>query len=527
MTLLSVSSLSVRFRETKAVDSLSFAVAPGEAVGLVGESGSGKSQTALAIMGLSPPNAAVSGSVKLSDTEIVGADENAVRPLRGTRMSMVFQDPADALNPHLRIGEQIVRILLSHGLADPASARRQALEALERVRLPDPERQFRAWPHQLSGGMRQRAMIAAALIAKPDLLIADEPTTALDVTVQAQILSLLSEIREDTALLLITHDLGVVANHCERMLVLDGGKLIEEGPVRSVFAEPEHARTRALLAAARMSDGVEPPADGETVIDIRGASVEYGRRDRVIAVKSTDLAVKSGETVSIVGESGSGKSSLAAAMTGLVTPSAGRIVFLGEAVAASVDDRPSSARKEMQLVFQNPTGSLNPRMRVEDIVAEPLAVHEPGLGAAARREAVAAALRQMDLDDSFAGRYPHELSGGQAQRVAIARALVLRPKLLVCDEAVAALDGTVRKRILDSLREVQQATGLSIVFISHDLSVVRAISHRVAVMYQGQFVEIADTASLFDAPQHPYTRELLGAILLPEAGARSSARSGK
>ncbi len=520
MSLLSVLDLSVRYGEQAAVDALSFDIQPGEAVGLVGESGSGKSQTALAIMGLSPSNAAVSGSVRFADTEIVGASESVIRPMRGTRISMVFQDPADALNPHLRIGDQIARILLSHGLADAAAARDQVLEALARVRLPDPERQYRCWPHQLSGGMRQRAMIAAALIAGPDLLIADEPTTALDVTVQAEILDLLSEIREDTALLLITHDLGVVANHCERMLVLDDGRLIEEGPVADLFANPRDDRTRALIDAARMPQEPLPVQGDENLLDVRGASVGYGRRDRVEAVKNVDLAVKSGETVAIVGESGCGKSSLAAALTGLVPPESGRIVFLGDAVAADVQDRPPQVRREMQLVFQNPTGSLNPRMRVEDIVAEPLRVHEPDMDATARRDAVTGALGQMDLDESFATRYPHELSGGQAQRVAIARALVLQPKLLVLDEAVAALDGTVRKRILDSLRDVQAATGLAIVFISHDLGVVRAISHRVVVMYQGEFVETAETSVLFETPEHPYTRGLLSALLLPEVRQR-------
>ena len=515
MTLLSVSELTVAFGDARAVDELSFNVEPGEAVGLVGESGSGKSQTALALMGLSPSNASVTGSVKLAGTEIVGAPESVIKPLRATRMAMVFQDPADALNPCVRVGDQLARILKSHGLADGSAARRMVLEALERVRLPDPERQYRAWPHELSGGMQQRAMIAAALIADPDLLIADEPTTALDVTVQARILDLLNEIRRDTALLLITHDLGVVANHCERMLVLEDGRLVEEGTIESVFAEPRHARTRALLAAARRRSNAPAIDHSETVLDVQGASVEYGRRDRVKAVKSANLVVKSGETVAIVGESGSGKTSIAAAITGLVTPRSGRVVFLGDSVAADVTDRPASVRKDLQLVFQNPAGSLNPQMRVEDIVAEPLRVHEPELSAAARREAVMAALESMDLDASFAGRFPHQLSGGQAQRVAIARALVLEPKLLICDEAVAALDGTIRERILDALQSIQQATGLAIVFISHDLSVVRSISHRVAVMYKGELVEVADTESIFEDPRHTYTKELLGSILPP------------
>ena len=515
MTLLSVSELSVAYGDTRVVDELSLVIEPGEAVGLVGESGSGKSQTALAVMGLSPPRAKVTGSIRLAGTEIVGAPESAIKPLRATRVAMVFQDPADALNPCVRIGDQIARILLSHGLADASAARQAAMKALERVRLPDPERVYRAWPHQLSGGMQQRAMIAAALIAEPGLLIADEPTTALDVTVQAQILDLLNEIREDTALLLITHDMGVVANHCERMLVLDEGRLVEEGAVEAVVAQPRHARTRALLAAAQQRGGAPPPDDAGVVLEVREASVEYGRRNRVEAVKFADLVVNAGETVAIVGESGSGKSSLAAIITGLVTPQTGQVVFLGDTVQADVADRPPSVLRELQLVFQNPAGSLNPQMRVEEIVAEPLRVHRPRLSADARREAVHAALGNMGLDASFAKRFPHQLSGGQAQRVAIARALVLEPKLLVCDEAVAALDGTVRRRILDALQSIQKDTGLSIVFISHDLGVVRSISHRVAVMYEGRFVEIAETETLFEQPRHPYTQTLLDSILLP------------
>ena len=306
--------------------------------------------------------------------------------------------------------------------------------------------------------------------------------------------------------------------------MLDEGRLVEEGTVESVFTEPRADRTRALLDAARYRGEARPPVDGRTILDVQAMNVKYGRKDRLEAVKSADLVVNAGETVAIVGESGSGKSSLAAAVTGLVTPRSGRIVFLGDPVAADLDDRPPAVRKQMQLVFQNPAGSLNPSMRVEGIVAEPLLVHEPGLDGEARREAVLAALAKMDLDASFARRYPHELSGGQAQRVAIARALVLEPALLVCDEAVAALDGTVRKRILDSLQAVQEATGLGIVFISHALSVVRSISHRVAVMYEGKFVEVADTETLFAAPTHPYTTALLGAILVPDPAAADRRR---
>ncbi len=519
MTLLSVTDLSVRFSDALAVDGLSLQIESGEALGLVGESGSGKTQTALALMGLSPSNAIVTGSVRIDGNEIIDVDESAIRPLRAVRVGMVFQDPADALNPCLRIGDQLARILISHGLADAAAARRSAIEALARVGLPDPERQSRAWPHQLSGGMRQRAMIAAALIAKPDLLIADEPTTALDVTVQAQILALLDDIREDTALLLITHDMGVVAGHCQRMIVLDGGKPVEEGPVEAVYSAPEHPRTQALLAATRLKAAPPPLTDSVPALQAEQTTVAYGRRNRLEAVKSADLVVNIGETVAIVGESGCGKSTLAAALTGLVVPEAGRVVFMGQPLAADITDRPAAVRKGMQLIFQDPAGSLNPQMRVRDIVAEPLRVHAPGLSTTERRASVSAALADMGLDEQLEDRFPHELSGGQAQRVAIARALVLEPQVMVCDEAVAALDGTVRERILDALQAVQKKTGLSIVFISHDLGVVRAISHRVAVMYLGSFVEVGETSALFDAPRHPYTKALLDAVPIADPAA--------
>jgi peptide/nickel transport system ATP-binding protein len=520
MSLLSVEDLTVRYGDNYAVRDLSFAVTRGESVGLVGESGSGKTQTALAILGLLPANATTEGSITLNGRQLLGVTEKALNAVRANGVAIVFQDPMQALNPFLQIGQQLSRILLQHKLGKAAEARARVLEMLERVGLPDPGRQYAAYPHQLSGGMRQRAMIASALIAEPMLLIADEPTTALDVTVQAQILELLADIRKETALLLITHDLGVVAGHCERTLVVAEGGLVEQGATREIFARPQHEHTARLLAAAPRLDraGVPAGSPGETVLEISGASVVYADRGRrsLRAVKEVDLTVQAGETVAIVGESGSGKSSLVRAALGLVPLHAGRIVFCGAALHGRAQNRSKKIRRGLQLVFQDPAGSLNPQMRVASIIAEPLLVHEPDLTAEVRRERVASILEKVGLGAGYLQRYPHELSGGQAQRVAIARALILSPTVLVCDEAVAALDGTVREQILALLREVQAEEGLSIVFITHDLSVVRAISHPILVMYLGSLVESSENAALFAGAAHPYTKALLQAVPVPD-----------
>lgn len=519
MSLLSVCDLGVRFGDTVAVDKLSFSVEAGEAVGLVGESGSGKSQTALAILGLLPGSAEASGEVVLDGTELLRASEKTLNSVRARRVAIVFQDPMQALNPYVRVGRQLDHIMRRHGIATGRAARRRAIDMLARVGLPDPEQQYRAFPHELSGGMRQRVMIASALIAEPQLLIADEPTTALDVTVQAQILDLLEAIREDTSLLLITHDLGVVAGRCERMIVLQDGSLVEQGVTRDVFARPQHEHTAALISAAPRLDKIPVVGtpDGEAVLAIEAAEVVYGSgRHSLRAVRGVDLAVREGETLAVVGESGSGKSSLARGALGLVPMSAGRVVFCGLSLPRELGSRDRTTRRGLQLVFQDPAASLNPQMRVSHIVGEPLVIHEPELAAPEREAAVAAMLERVGLDPEFLDRYPHELSGGQAQRVAIARALILRPGVLVCDEAVAALDGTVREQILALLGEIQAETGLGIVFITHDLAVVRSIAHRVMVMYLGELVEMAPNEALFTAPRHPYTKALLDAVPVPD-----------
>ena len=529
MSLLTVEQLSVRYGDVAAVDDLSFTVAKGESVGLAGESGSGKSQTALAVLGLLPRNASVTGSIRFAGDELVGKTEAELNDMRASKVAMVFQDPLQALNPFMSIGAQLSRILLQHRMVTGVAARDRVICMLERVGLPDAARQYAAYPHELSGGMRQRAMIASALLAGPDLLIADEPTTALDVTVQAQILDLLDEIREETSLLLITHDLGVIAGRCERMLVLESGRLAEEGRTQDVFRQPQHEHTAALLSAAMRLDRADIPQrqQGEEVFTVDGAEVSYriAGGEVLKAVRDVDLAVRAGETVAVVGESGSGKSSLVRAALGLVPMKAGRVVFCGDTLAPRLKNRDQATRRGMQLVFQDPAGSLNPQMRVASIVAEPLIVHEPGLSPEKRKQQVVAMLDKTGLGPEYLQRYPHELSGGQAQRVAIARALILGPKVLVCDEAVAALDGTVREQVLQLLRQVQEETGLAIIFITHDLAVVRAISHRVVVMYLGGLVETAANEALFTAPMHPYTKALLEAVPVPDpdnAGGRTT-----
>ena len=520
MSLLEVNGLTVRYADSAAVSDLSFALEAGQSVGLVGESGSGKTQTALAILGLLPANASVSGSVQFQGAELLGESETALDKVRAQRIAMVFQDPMLALNPYLRIGQQIALIIARHGGVDADAVGARVLDMLDAVGLPDPKRQARAYPHQLSGGMRQRAMIASALVTEPDLLIADEPTTALDVTVQAQVLELLDKVRNDTALLLITHDLGVVAGHCEHMLVMERGRLVETGTTRELFRAPGASRTQQMLdAAPRISRTDFPaPVDTEVVLDVDAARVSYKEagRSKLQAVRGVDLRLRDGETLAIVGESGSGKSSLVRAILGLERTSAGSVSYLGDTLAKDARSRKPRVRREVQLVFQDPAGSLNPQMRVVDIIREPLLVHEKQLSRADGELRAQDMLQQVGLDSGFLRRFPHELSGGQAQRVAIARALILKPRILVCDEAVSALDGAVREQILDLLRELQDAHGLSILFIAHDLAVVRAISHRVLVMYLGRVVELADNATLFEQTKHPYTQALISAVPVPD-----------
>lgn len=530
MSLLSVKSLHVQYGDKPPVlDNLSFSINQGESVGLVGESGSGKTQTALAIMGLLPASTRVDGSIRLADEELLGLNAKALNKLRPQRMAMVFQDPSQALNPYLRVRDQLQRILLEHRLANGKAADAKVLDMLRQVGLPDPPRQARAYPHELSGGMRQRVMIAAALLAEPELLIADEPTTALDVTVQAQILALLKTLRAryGAALLLITHDLGIVAGNSERMLVIDRGRIVDEGATKTLFRSPGHPRTAAMLQANPSVHDIKVPAAPEkqkALLTAEGLSASYftqpfaavWRRDEVRAVRDVTLAIQPGETLALVGESGSGKTSLVRSLLGLLPVAGGQASFLGASLLEPVTKRSRALRREMQLVFQDPVGSLDPAMRVNAIVAEPLRVHAREFDHDKRERAVADMLQQVGLSPSLGSRFPHQLSGGQAQRVALARALIVRPQLLILDEAVASLDGEVRQEILSLLMKIQKDSGLSLLFISHDLSVVKTISHRVLVMYMGRICESANAADLFARPRHPYTRILLDSVPLPD-----------
>jgi len=532
VSLLEVDKLTVSYpnADGAVVRSLSFALDRGESLGIVGESGSGKTQTALAIMGLLPANAEISGSVAFDKTELRGAPPSVLNQFRARRIAMVFQDPAAALNPYVRVGSQLRRILLEHRLCKPGEAADRTLAMLKKVGLPDPERQYRAYPHELSGGMRQRVMIGAALLGEPDLLIADEPTTALDVTIQAQILHLLKEmqVESNAALLLITHDLGVVAGNCQRMLAMDNGSVLEEGTTQEIFSSPTSQKMRAFLAAVPNTRNRElslpEVVKGEPVLVIKDLSVSFRERrgrDRLNAVRPISLTLAAGETVAVVGESGSGKTSLARALLGLIPADSRRISFLGRSLPSRVSERDLDSLRELQMIFQDPLASLNPTMRVLEIVAEPLLVHEPARGSDSA--SVEQALGQVGLGAELLDRYPHELSGGQAQRVAIARALILKPKVIICDEVVAALDGTVQNEILDLLRAEQKRSGLSLVFITHDLAVVRQISHRVLVMYMGRHCELANTDALFARPRHPYTKALLNAIPCADPNAEPAA----
>ena len=531
MSLLEIENLTVRYPETNdaVVEDLSLSIASGEALGIVGESGSGKTQTAMAVMGLLPANAIVSGSIRFDGEELLAAKPQRLNQFRACRMSMIFQDPRTALNPYIRIGKQLRRILIEHDICSRGEAKRRTLDMLQRVGLPDPERQYRSFTHELSGGMRQRAMIGAALLAEPELIIADEPTTALDVTVQAQILRLIRELRAEsnTALLLITHDLGVIAGNCGRLLVLDKGRLVEEGPTSNVFGNPRASCTRALLSAVPRVDS-EPmvravDADAKAILEVDGLGVSFSERSvssRLTALKPMSLRLRSGETLAVVGESGSGKTSLARALLGLIASDTGTVSYLGRPLSRIVKGRPNAVRRNLQMVFQDPLASLNPALSIRDIVGEPLHIHEPRMSGSAIASAVADMLKRVGLDSELAKRFPHELSGGQAQRVAIARSLIIKPAVLVCDEAVAALDGTVRHEILKLLEDEQERSGLALIFITHDLGVVRQVSHRVLVMYLGRLCEISTNEALFSRPGHPYTRALINAVPVADPDAK-------
>ncbi|MBZ9795462.1 ABC transporter ATP-binding protein [Mesorhizobium sp. ES1-4] len=567
-TVLAIADLCVCVRgeesEREVVSNLSLTLGRGETLCIAGESGSGKSMTALAIMRLLPQPAAriSSGAIHLGGTELTTLDERRMRHIRGNRIAMIFQEPMTSLNPVLSIGRQLTESIEAHTGLSRAEARQRAVEALTAVRIPGAESRLRQFPHELSGGMRQRVMIAMALALEPDVLIADEPTTALDVTVQGEVLELLRDLQQKhgTSVILITHDMGVVAEMADRVIIMRHGSMVEEGATSDIFARPQADYTRELLAAvprigkrrdpdsalapsAVASTSSSPPrGEGGPQGRMRGPSAEhsvpvavvndlhvrfdlrggvFGRVNaRVHAVEGVSFSIAPNETLALVGESGCGKSTTAKALAGLV-PYSGDIVVGGRNLSGLGRDERKAVRRDVQMIFQDPYASLDPRMRVGDLVAEPLVIH--GIASKEeRRERVAALFDRVGLSAGQMELYPHEFSGGQRQRVCIARALALRPKLIIADESVSALDVSVQARVLDLLQELQREFGVAYLFISHDMAVVENISDRVAVMYLGQIVEMGTRDQVFSSPRHPYTKRLIEAVPVPDPARRRS-----
>jgi peptide/nickel transport system ATP-binding protein len=537
--ILRIDELTVSFRtdsgEVPAVRGVSFELAAGEALALVGESGSGKSTVALAALGLLGGTARVGGSIAIGDVAVVGAGERELQRVRGKLASMVFQEPATALDPLMRVGDQIAEVIRNHDDVSAAEAQARAVELLGHVGLPDPASRVRSFPFQLSGGQRQRVVIAMAIANRPKLLIADEPTTALDVTVQAEILDLLRRLaaENDMGVLLVTHNMGVVADFADRVAVMTDGRLVEEGPVDEVLLRPQHEYTRALLSAVpRLSVAERPAAAGaagaagpaapaaparERYVEASGVSVSFGRGVRAVhALRDVSLDVAAGETVGLVGESGSGKSTIARAVLGLIEPDSGSVRVFGEELRRARGRRLRQLRAGIGVVLQDPVASLDARLSVAECIAEPLLVHARGLGRAERRRRVAEALEAVRLPAAFMDRAPRELSGGQRQRVSLARALVLSPRLLVADEPTSALDVSVQRTVLDVITELQRELGFACIFVSHDLAVVQEFAQRVVVMRAGAVVETGPTAVTLSHPETEYTRRLLAAVPVPD-----------
>ncbi|MFC0402929.1 ABC transporter ATP-binding protein [Paraburkholderia rhizosphaerae] len=524
--LLEVERLRVSFGDTLAVNDISFSIGRGERVALVGESGSGKSVTALSILRLLQ-DAQTSGAIRFNGEDLLAKSERAMRGLRGSDIAMIFQEPMTALNPLYTIGEQIAETIVLHDGVSAADARKRAVELLAHTGIAEPGKRVNSYPHQLSGGQRQRAMIAMALACRPRLLLADEPTTALDVTIRAQIVELLLDLQREEAqergmaILLITHDLNLVRRFAQRVAVMQKGVLVESGPVEQLFEAPQHPYTQRLLQSRPERTVVPVLPIAPVLLDAREISVDFKtklpgfsgwfRAGHFRAVDAATVTVRQGETLGIVGESGSGKSTLAMALLGLQRTTHGAIEFQGRALASYRGREQTALRSNLQVVFQDPFSSLSPRYTIERIVGEGLALHRPQLGPAARRDKVISVLREVGIDRTALYRYPHEFSGGQRQRIAIARALVLEPRILILDEPTSALDVSIQQQVLKLLTGLQQKYNLGFIFISHDLAVIGAMAHRVAVMKNGSIVEAGDVEKIFASPTHPYTRKLLDA----------------
>jgi peptide/nickel transport system ATP-binding protein len=538
--VISINDFHVRFStpdgEVHAVKNVSFNVAQGECLGVVGESGSGKSQLFLAAVGLLAGNGKATGSVRYRGQELLGAPQRTLNEIRGSKITMIFQDPLTSLTPHMRIGEQIIETLVTHKKMTRSEAERRAIATLELVRISEGKRRMRQYPHELSGGMRQRVMIAMATACGPDLLIADEPTTALDVTVQAQILEIMRDLRRElnTSVVLISHDMGVIASMCDRVQVMRHGEFVETGPADDVFYRPKHPYTRMLLDAMPRIDRPERPgriplkplapssavllaADNVKVhFPIKVSGTILPKYKPLRAVDGVSFTLKEGETLGVVGESGCGKSTLARAILRLLPSTAGTVVWAGRNLSDADKNELRQLRKEFQIVFQDPLASLDPRMTIGESIAEPVRSLEPELPRTVVGERVRAIMEKVGLDPAWINRYPHEFSGGQNQRVGVARAMILKPKLIVCDEAVSALDVSIQAQIIDLILSLQTEFGMSLIFISHDLSVVRQVSHRVMVLYLGRVVELASRDAIYKDARHPYTKALISAVMVPD-----------
>jgi len=529
VSLLSIENLSVEFGRrpprSEVVHDISFSIQPGEKLALVGESGSGKSVTALSILRLHEAGQVhyPSGQILFEGRDLLALSETGIRRVRGRDIAMIFQEPMTSLNPVYPIGAQLIEPLVLHQGLSKSAAKKRMLALLERTGIPEPDKRFDAFPHMLSGGQRQRVMIAMALACNPKLLIADEPTTALDVTIQLQIIELLEDMQREfgMAVLLITHDLNIVRRFADRICVMQQGRLVEQAATRQLFDAPAHPYTRQLLDSQPTRQPLQPPQDtgaplmqGQGIHCVFPLKSGFWRRQvgEVRAVDQADVRIFPGETLGIVGESGSGKTTLGMCLLRL-QDCQGRIDFAGQRLDTLKPRELRPLRKEFQVVFQDPYSSLSPRMSVEQIVGEGLEIHFPHLSRAQRRERIVAMLEEVGLETNMLHRYPHEFSGGQRQRIAIARVVILEPKLILLDEPTSALDVSVQKQVLELLRKLQARHRMSYLFISHDLKVIRAMSHRIIVMRQGQFVEQGDTEQLFEQPQHPYTRNLLHASL--------------